>query len=149
MEKTTTSANCVNICPVWPLISKIGRKTTITVMVEATTALVISLAPETAPSVADCLSRSMCRKIFSNTTTASSTIRPVASARPESEMVLSVKPQKYSSANVEKIETGIESATTSVLRTLRRKNKRIRIAKTPPMIAVCCMSFTEFSIKPD
>ena len=80
---------------------------------------------------------------------ASSTIKPVASAKPLSEMVFRVKPMKYINAKVEITEIGIESATTMVDRTLRRKNMMTRIASTPPIIAVSFSSSIDFSIKPD
>jgi hypothetical protein len=94
MEKMTTSASCVNICPACPLIRSSGRKTMMIVIVEATTAVKISCVPETAASAARFPSRSMCRKMFSSTTTASSTIRPTASARPARLIVFSEKPHR-------------------------------------------------------
>ena len=97
----------------------------------------------TAASTAFFLSRSMWRKMFSNTTTASSTIRPVASAKPPSDIVLIVNPHIYTSANVEMIDVGMDNATTSVLRMLRRKNSRIRTASMPPMIAQSRTLFTD------
>src|SRR5438477_10927488 len=108
-EKMTTSANWVKVCPVWPLIKSSGRKTIMTVNVEANTADTISCVPLTAASMDRFLSRSICRYLFSSTTMASSTIKPEAKASPLNDIVFKVNPQKYKSENVEIIDTGIES----------------------------------------
>jgi hypothetical protein len=44
------------------------------------------------------------------------------------------------------IEVGMERATASVLRTLRRKKRRIRIARKPPMRALTFRSLMELWI---
>ena len=142
----TTNANCVNSCPACPRIRKSGRKTTIIVIVDATTALEISFVPSIAASWTDFLSRSMCLKMFSRTTTASSTIRPVASESPESVSVLSVNPHSQNSVNVEMIEIGIDSATTMVERKLRRNIIKMAIASAEPIIALILTSSTACSI---
>ena len=58
----------------------------------------------------------MCRSMFSMTTIASSTTRPVASVMPKSVSVLIEKPNSLTNANVPMSDTGIVIAGISVVR---------------------------------
>ena len=73
--------------------------------------------------------------MFSIVTVASSTRMPTARARPPSVMVLRVWPQMPRQMIEQKIDSGIERATTSVVRQVPRKSRIIaavrRAAMTP------------------
>ena len=70
--------------------------------------------------------------MFSSTTTELSTIMPTPRARPPRLIRFRVKPPKYSRAKVAITEIGIDSAMTTVLRTLRRNSSSTKTASTPP-----------------
>ena len=70
------------------------------------------------------------RLMFSISTVASSTRMPTASASPPSVMMLMVSPSMLSTSSEVRIESGIEIATTRVLRQLPR-NSRINAAVKP------------------
>ncbi len=61
--------------------------------------------------------------MFSSTTIASSTTRPIASTIASSVNVLTVKPNAYISANAPTSDTGIVTIGMTVARRLRRKKK--------------------------
>ena len=61
-----------------------------------------------------------------------STSIPTPSARPPRVIRLSVIPEKYMSAKVAMMETGMATAMTAVLRTLRRNTSRTSTASAPP-----------------
>ena len=69
-------------------------------------------------------SSSMCRKMFSCTTTASSMTMPMARISASIVMLLSVKPMKSMNRNVAMIDVGIASVAISVVRQ-SRMNSRI------------------------
>ena len=73
-------------------------------------------------------------------------MRPVASDRPDSVSVFSVKPQSQKSVNVEMMEIGIDSATTMVERKLRRNIIKMATASAEPIIALTLTSSTACSI---
>ncbi len=87
----SVSANSVNSRPVRPGVKASGAYTAASVSVIATTAKLISLAPFSAAWKGSSPS-SMWRKMFSSTTMASSTTRPMASTSASSVSVLMVKP---------------------------------------------------------
>ena len=68
----------------------------------------------------------MCRAMFSMTTMASSTTRPVASVRPKRVIVLIVKPKSFMMKKVPISDTGIVAAGMSVERG-SCKNKKMTI----------------------
>ena len=70
----------------------IGTKMTISDRLVARTGSAISRVPIRAASIASMPSSSMCRKMFSWTTTASSITMPMARISPSIVMLLSVKP---------------------------------------------------------
>ncbi len=85
----TVSAKGPKMSPCRPGISSSGTKTVTTVIVDERTALKICVVAFRAASSGESPS-SRCRKMFSVTTTASSTINPTDSAIPPSVIVLSV-----------------------------------------------------------
>ena len=106
----------------------IGRKITISDRLVASTASAISRVPFRAASIPSMPSSSMCRKMFSCTTTASSITMPMARIRPSIVMLLSVKPMYLMNTNVGMIDVGIASVAIRVVRQ-SRMNSRI-VAET-------------------
>jgi hypothetical protein len=72
------------------------------------------------------------RAMFSMTTTVSSMIKPMATARPPSDMRLSVSPAQCRKRKVIASVVGMASAEISVARQLRRNASRIRMLNRPP-----------------
>ena len=79
--------------------------------------------------------RSRALAMDSSTTIESSTTRPVASARPPSDITLRLRSSWSMKKNVVTIDTGSDSDTTNVLQPSRRNRKITRIASRPPMTA--------------
>ncbi len=98
-----------------------GRKTAMSERVVAMTARPISFVAATAAIIGVSFFSSMCRKMFSRTTIASSITIPTASARASSVMVLSVYPTHHIVAKVPMMLVGIAIAAMIVLRRLPRK----------------------------
>src|SRR3954462_14915319 len=65
---------------------------------------------------------SMCRCVFSSTTIASSTTKPVATVSAISDRLLMLKPARYMTEKVPISDTGTATAGMTAARTLRRKN---------------------------
>ena len=84
--------------------------------------------------------------MFSITTIASSTTKPLAMARAINERLSSEKPARYITAQVPMRETGTATAGIRVARTLRRKRKTTSTTSMTEMISVSSMSFTEARI---
>jgi hypothetical protein len=104
----TVTPNSRNSRPVVSVRNASGRNTAIVETVAAITANRISFMPRRAASMRGVPS-SIQRVMFSSTTIASSTTRPIASVTPSSVSVLIVKPSAYSTANAQ-TETGIATA---------------------------------------
>ena len=111
-----------------------GRKMTISEIDVATTASVTSRVPSIAAWNGGVPSSSMCLKIFSRTTIASSITMPTASVSPRSVMLFSVKPADRISAKLAMMEAGIASAETITTRRLRMKTMITRLASRLPKI---------------
>ena len=109
-----------------------GRKITISDTDVATTASVTSFVPVIAAWNGGAFSSSMCRKMFSSTTIASSMTMPTASVRPSSVMLLSVKPAARMSAKLAMSDAGIASDATATTRRLRMKTRITRLASRLP-----------------
>ena len=135
IASATVSAWSRNSCPAIPCTKTSGRNTAIVVSVEATTAMLTSRVPAMAASRMP-RPRSRALAIDSSTTIESSTTRPVASARPPSDITLRLRPKRPMKKNVAMIDTGSDSPTTNVLQPSRRNRKMIRIASRPPMTRV-------------
>ena len=106
----------------------IGRKITISERLVASTARAISRVPFRDASMPSMPSSSMCRKMFSWTTTASSITMPMARIRPSIVMLLSVNPMYLMNMKVGMIDVGMASVAISVVRQ-SRMNRRI-VAET-------------------
>ncbi len=130
----TVSAWSRNSCPAMPCTNTSGRNTAIVVIVDATTAMLTSRVPV----IAACRMprpRSRALAMLSSTTIESSTTRPVASARPPSDITLRLRSSWSMKKNVVMIDTGNDSATTNVLQPSRRNRKMISTASRPPITA--------------
>ena len=99
-----------------------------------------SVAPTSfAPSIAACtgrMPRSTWRWMFSSTTIASSTTRPVATISAISDRLLSEKPQKYITANVPISETGTAATGMIAARKLARNSSTTRITSATAISSV-------------
>ena len=118
----SASANSTNRRPVRPGVKASGAYTATSVSVIVITAKPISRAPRIAAENGSCPS-SMCRKMFSSITIASSTTRPMASTRASSVSVLMVKPASAIMAKVPTRLTGMVTIGMIDARTVRRKTK--------------------------
>ena len=113
LEKPTAAAsempNSPNTAPMLPGMNEIGRITATSTSVVAITAKPISRPPFVAArSVGS--PPSMRRAMFSSTTMASSTTRPIASTKPSRVSVLIENPIAAITVNAAMIEMGIVSA---------------------------------------
>ncbi len=128
-EMAMVSANCRLSRPWMPPRKATGRKTEERIRAIATT------GPETsfiAWSVAarGAIPSSMWCSTASTTTIASSTTRPIASTRPNSDSALIEKPSSGKSAKVPISDTGTAISGISVARQFCRKRKTTRITST-------------------
>ena len=92
---------------------------------------------------------SMWRKMFSSTTIASSTTRPIASTIASSVSVLIVKPNSAISANAPISATGIVTSGMIVARKLRRKKKITSTTSTTASAIVRNTDLIERSMNTD
>ena len=126
MAIATVSAWSRNSWPAMPCTNTSGRNTAIVVSVDATTAMLTSRVPAIAASRMP-RPRSRALAIDSSTTMESSTTRPVASARPPSDITLRLRPSWPMKKKVAMIDTGSDRLMTKVLQPSRRNRKMIRI----------------------
>ncbi len=123
------SANSTKIRPVRPGVKASGANTATRVSVMATTAKPISLAPLSAAWKGSSPS-SMWRKMFSSTTMASSTTRPMASTRASRVKVFTVKPAAAMMAKAPIRLTGIVTSGMMEARRVRRNTNTTRATST-------------------
>ena len=123
------SARSRNRSPAIPGTNRIGKNTTSVVRVLIITGADTSCAPFIDESRPDSPS-SRNRKMFSSTTTALSTTSPTASVSPDSEIIFKLTSAQLMIANVVITEIGIEIATISDVRPLRKKISSINITST-------------------
>ena len=71
--------------------------------------------------------------MFSTTTTVSSMMRPMATARPPRDIKLSVSPLQCRNRKVMASVVGMASAEMIIVRQLRRKARTIRMLNSPPI----------------
>ena len=148
IASATVSAWSRNSWPAMPCTNTSGRNTAIVVKVDATTAMLTSRVPVMAASRMPS-PRSRAFAIDSSTTIESSTTRPVASARPPSDITLRLRPSWSMKKNVAMIDTGSDRPTTNVLQPSRRNRKMIRIASAPPITASIFTSLIAWRMKSD
>ncbi len=109
--------------PTMPPMKAIGRKMTISERLVARTARAISFVPTRAAVMASMPSSSMCRKMFSWTTTASSMTMPMARISPSIVMLFRVNPIAFMNRNVGMIEVGMARVAIRVVRQSRMNSK--------------------------
>ncbi len=128
----TVRARARKNTPVTPVIEISGRKTTIGVMVEPTSGLLISrIALRIASDRSWPASR--CSTMFSTTTMASSITSPTAAAKPPSVMRLKLSPRMRSAMKVTAIVAGITRPATSEVPQSRRNRTSMITASTRPI----------------
>ena len=89
---------------------------------------------------------SMWREMFSSTTMASSTTKPVATVRAISVRLFTEKPAKAITPKVPRIETGTTTAGISVTRMSRRKRKTTNVTRTTERMSERSTSCSELRI---
>jgi len=89
---------------------------------------------------------SMCREMFSSTTTASSTTNPVATVSAISDRLSRLKPARYMIENVPISDTGTATAGINVARQLRRKQNTTRMTSSVEITSVFSTSRSDARI---
>ena len=140
VERVT--ANSRKRRPTIPPINRSGIKTAMSEMLMVKTVKPISSAPFSA-AAKGFMPFSRWREIFSITTMASSTTKPVEMVMAISERLSRVYPNRYITANVPTSETGTATAGMSVARPLRRKTNTTRMTRPTEIISVLSTSLTE------
>ena len=128
-ENASTKPNSENRLPTSPGMNETGMNTAASVAVVASTAKTISLVPRTAAARGPA-PMARWRAMFSTTTMASSTTRPVATTSASSVMTLIEKPTAQMAASVPISDTGMEIAGAMVARNERRKARMMRMTMT-------------------
>ena len=131
--------------PTMPPIKRIGMKTATSEMLIEKTVNPISRAPCNAAANGR-IPFSMWRAMFSMTTMASSTTKPLAMLSAMSERLSMLKPNRYITANVPMSDTGTATAGISVARALLRKIKTTATTRQIERINVISTSRTEARI---
>ncbi len=136
-EKSTATVtvrpNCLKNCPGMPPMEATGTKTTTMVRVVAITARPISSSASMAARKGG-LPMRKCLTMFSISTMASSTRMPITRARPNSDILLSVKPAHCMTAKEGITERGMAIAVKVVARKSLRKTKTTNTASSAPRI---------------
>ncbi len=135
--------------PTIPPMKAIGTKMTISERLVASTGSAISRVPTRDASMPSIPSSSMCRKMFSWTTTASSMTMPIARISPSIVMLLSVNPIACMNRNVGMIEVGIASVAMTVVRQSRMNMRIVAETSTAASRRWNFTSSIDFSMKRD
>ena len=150
IEKTTAPARGVNRYLAAPVRRSTGKNTMQIDSVETIAGTAIWAALSSTATVSG-LPSARLRWMFSTSTVASSTSMPIASAKPPSVMMLTELSVRNSATIPTRIESGIEMATTSVLRQLPRNTRTIsetrRVAMTASRttLAIAARTNTDWS----
>ena len=134
IASTTEIASGVNRKRAGPTSSTTGKKTMQIDSVATMAGVAIWWAPSRIARVSG-LPMLRLRWMFSTSTVASSTSIPIASASPPSVMMLMLWPVSFSPTSAEKIASGIEVQTITMLRQLPRKSPTISDTSSDEMIA--------------
>ena len=145
MAALSTTANSRNNRPTIPPIIRIGMKTATRDVLIDSTVKPISRAPRNAAGTGG-MPSSMCRMIFSSTTIASSTTKPVETASAISDKLSRLYPHTHITANVPINDRGTAMLGIMVARTVRRNANTTRITRTTEISSVISMSCTEARI---
>ena len=137
----SVTANSWNNKPTMPGISKIGMNTAISERLIEITVKLTSALPRSAASRTS-IPASTCRTMFSSTTTASSTTKPVAMVSAISERLSMLYPSKYIGPKVPKMDSGRTAAGISVARGDCRNTKTTPITSNTAKTRVRSVSPT-------
>ena len=138
-DAASAMPNSVNNRPVFPPMKDSGKKTETSTRVVAITAKAISRDPSREASNGSS-PNSMRRWIFSSTTMASSTTRPMASTRPSSVSTFTENPNTAIGRKDATMETGMATAGMMVARTDRRNRKITPTTSASAIISACSTS---------
>ena len=138
-DAASAMPNSVNNRPVFPPMKDSGKKTETNTSVVAITAKAISRDPSKEASKGSS-PNSMRRWMFSNTTMASSTTRPMASTRPSSVSTFTENPKTAMGRKDATMETGMATAGIMVARTERRNRKITPTTRASAIISACSTS---------
>src|SRR5579871_2826853 len=142
MAVDRVTANSRKRRPTMPVMSRMGINTAISDILIVTTVEPISWAPKTVACIG-VMPASRWRVMFSITTIASSTTKPVATVKAMSERLSMLYPIRYITPQVPISETGTAMLGMMVVRGLRRKMKTTIITRAMEMDIVNWMSRTE------
>ncbi|TWG86306.1 hypothetical protein L602_002100000950 [Cupriavidus gilardii J11] len=139
MATDSVMANSENSRPTMPPISSSGMKTAISDRLIEITVKPTSRAPRSAACTGR-MPASIWREMFSSTTMASSTTKPVAMVSAISDRLFSEKPARYITVKVPISDTGTATLGISVARTLRRNRNTTMMTSATDSISVCSTS---------
>ncbi len=142
MVSVSVIENSKNSRPAMPPSSRIGVNTATSETVIDSTVKPTSRAPSSAASSRP-MPASMCRAMFSSTTMASSTTKPVAMVSAISDRLSSENPIRYIAAKVAMIEVGTATAGIRVERSVRRNTSTTRITSATETARVNWVSASE------
>ena len=142
MAVDSVIANSRKRRPTMPAMRRIGIKTAISDMLMDKMVKPISFEPWNAAFIG-AMPASRRREMFSITTIASSTTKPVEMVSAISERLSMLKPNKYMTAKVPMREAGTATVGMSVARQLRKKTKTTRITRMTERMSVLSTSLTE------
>ena len=145
MANDRVRANSRNRRPSIPCIKRMGVNTAIREMLIERTVNPTSRAPSKAASSRD-IPLSKCREIFSKTTIASSTTKPVEIVRAINDRIFKLKFIRYMAPNVPMIETGTAMLGMIAERKSPRNRKTMIVTSTTAMTSVRSVSLSEARI---
>ncbi len=135
-------ASSWNSSPTMPGMSRMGRNTAISDRLMDITVNPTSALPRSAASLGG-MPSSMCRMMFSSTTMASSTTKPVPMVRAMSERLSMLYPSRYMGPKLPTMDSGSATAGISTARGERRNTKTTPITSRTAMNRVRSVSDTE------
>src|SRR5471032_3159878 len=142
----SVTANSRNSAPSWPPMNSSGMNTAISDRLIDSTVKPTSRAPSRAASKRF-MPASMWRVVFSSTTMASSTTKPVATVSAISDRLFRLKPSRYITPKVPSSDTTVATAGTKVARRLRRKALTTSTTRMMEMISVTSISCSDERIE--
>ena len=132
-------ANSRNSRPTWPSMNSSGMNTATSDRLIDSTVKPTSRAPCSAACMRS-MPASMWRMVFSSTTIASSTTKPVATVSAIRLRLLRLKPRKYITPKVPSSDTTVATAGITVARALRRKRPTTSTTRAMDTISVSSIS---------
>ncbi|OIQ71960.1 hypothetical protein GALL_464210 [mine drainage metagenome] len=142
----SVTANSRNSRPTWPPMNKSGMKTATSDRLIDSTVKPTSRAPSKAACIRP-MPASIWRLVFSSTTMASSTTKPVATVKAIRLRLLRLKPSRYMMPKVPSSETTVATAGMRVARALRRKALTTRTTSAIEISSVTSISCNDERIE--